>query len=384
MSPDAEALRAHEVDRRARVALNLLAEPGDVRVSSLVAELGAVELHRLLTHERDEQGISTDIAARLAAVDADRELEHAARVGLRFVVPGDDEWPARLDDLAEAPGLHERGGVPVGLWVRGPLRLDQLSDSVAVVGSRAATTYGASVAGEIGGVSGLAGVTVVSGGAFGIDVAAHRGALAVDAPTVAVLACGADRVYPAAHRELLDHIAATGAVVSEGPPGCAPQRIRFLARNRIIAALTRGTVVVEAATRSGALNTANWAGRLNRVVMGVPGPVSSVSSVGVHEQIRVGAMTLVTSGAEVLELVGAAGEHLVVAPRGPTTARDRLTSRQRQVLDAVPVTSRAGADSIARVAGLGILEVRASLEKLRSAALVEGSETGWRLAPDGR
>ncbi len=285
-----------------------------------------------------------------------------------------------LDDLAGVAPLHERGGVPVGLWVKGPLRLDTLEASVAVVGSRAATTYGAEVAGEIAAVTSLAGAAVISGGAFGIDLAAHRGALATDGPTVAVLACGADRVYPAAHRELLDHIATTGAIVSEGPPGCAPQRIRFLARNRLIAALAAGTVVVEAASRSGALNTANWAGRLNRPLMGVPGPVTSVSSAGVHEQIRLGAMTLVTSGADVLEMLGAAGEHLVEVPRGPTTPRDRLTPRQRQVLDAAPVVRHAGPESIARVAGLGLLEVRAALEKLQRAGLVEGSERGWRLA----
>ncbi len=307
-------------ERLARVALSRLAEPGDLRLSSLVAEIGAVELHRLLVEERGPDGLRTDVAARLAEVDPARELEGAERAGLRFVVPGDREWPSQLADLGGVAPLQERGGVPVGLWVKGPLRLDTLEHSVAVVGSRAATTYGEAVAGEIAAVASLAGVAVVSGAAFGIDVAAHRGALGMDGPTVAVLACGADRVYPGAHRALIDHIGATGAVVSEGPPGCAPHRVRFLARNRVIAALARGTVVVEAASRSGALNTANWAGRLNRVLMGVPGPVTSVSSAGVHEQIRAGAMTLVTSGADVLELVGHSGEHLVTAARAASPA----------------------------------------------------------------
>src|SRR4029078_13034542 len=122
-----------------------------------------------------------------------------------------------------------------------------------------------------------------------IDQAAHRGALAGGVSTVAVLACGVDRAYPAAHQRLLDHLADRGAVVSELAPGCAPTRLRFLARNRVIAALTRGTVVVEAAVRSGALNTANWANRLHRTVMGVPGPVTSAPSQGVHQLIRTGA-----------------------------------------------------------------------------------------------
>jgi DNA processing protein len=366
-------------ERLARVALSRLAEPGDLRLGALVAELGATTLHRLLAEERDLMGLQTDVAARLVGIDAARELEQADRLGLRFVVPGDAEWPAQLGDLAGLEPLHDRGGVPIGLWAKGPLRLDAIAGSVAVVGSRASTTYGAGVAGEMGAVAALAGVTVVSGAAFGIDDAAHRGALSVDGPTVAVLACGADRVYPAAHRELIGRIAETGVVVSEAAPGCAPQRIRFLARNRLIAGLTRGTVVVEAATRSGALNTATWAERLNRVVMGVPGPVTSVSSTGVHERLRTGAMSLVTSGADVLELVGESGAHLVDPARAPTTARDRLTARQRQVLDAVPVASGVGPDSIARVAGLGLLEVRAALGALHAAGLVLHTEDGWRL-----
>ncbi len=366
-------------ERLARAALNRLAEPGDLRLAALTAELGAVTLHRLLVEERDLMGLQTDVAARLSGIDADRELDQAARLGLRFVVPGDEEWPGQMDDLAGLDPLHERGGVPIGLWAKGPLGLDQLDRSVALVGSRASTTYGSSVAGEIGAVAALAGVAVVSGAAFGIDDAAHRGALSVGGPTVAVLACGADRVYPTAHRQLIEQVATSGVVVSEAAPGCAPQRIRFLARNRLIAALTRGTVVVEAATRSGALNTANWAGRLNRVVMGVPGPVTSVSSTGVHEQLRTGAMSLVTSGADVLELVGESGSHLVEPARAPETARDRMSPRQRQVLDAVPVARSVGPDSIARTAGMGLLEVRAALAKLHTVGLVAHDEKGWRL-----
>ncbi len=366
-------------DRLARVALNKLAEPGDLRLAALTAELGAVTLYQLLLEERDLMGLQTDVAARLSGIEPARELDQATRLGLRFVIPGDEEWPQQLDGLAGLDPLHERGGVPIGLWAKGPLGLDQLERSVALVGSRASTTYGAAVAGEIGAVAALGRVAVVSGAAFGIDDAAHRGALGVDGLTVAVLACGADRVYPTAHRQLIDRIAETGVVISEAAPGCAPQRIRFLARNRLIAALTRGTVVVEAATRSGALNTANWAGRLSRVVMGVPGPVTSVSSTGVHEQLRTGAMSLVTSGADVLELVGESGTHLVEPAREPVTARDRMSARQRQVLDAVPVAQAAGPESIARAAGMGLLEVRAALAKLHTAGLVSHDEEGWRL-----
>jgi DNA processing protein len=157
-----------------------------------------------------------------------------------------------------------------------------------------------------------------------------------------------------------------------------------LARNRLIAALARGTVVVEAAVRSGALNTANWADRLSRVVMGVPGPVTSAPSQGVHQLIRVGSATLVTAGAEVLEQVGAPGQHLTVAPRGDALPRDRLSMREAQVLDAVPVGSRAAADSISRAAGIGLVEARRALDRLERLGLVHRGGDGWRLTRQAR
>lgn len=367
-------------ERLARAALASVTEPGDPRMSGLVAELGAVELYETLSAERDVRGVLSDWAARLQVAEPLRVLDKAADRGIRFVIPGDPEWPTSLEDLAAVPLLHDRGGCPVGLWVRGPLRLADLDSSVAIVGSRSATTYGAEVAAEIAARVVREGFVVVSGAAFGIDVAAHRGALAADGLTVAVLACGVDRAYPSAHARLLEHLATGGAVVSEAAPGCAPTRVRFLSRNRLIASLTRGTVVVEAAARSGALNTANWAGRLNRAVMGVPGPVTSAPSQGVHHLVRTGAATLVTGGADVLEMIGAAGEHLVEEPRGPERPRDRLPVRQQQVLDAVPVGSGARADSIARAAGLGLVEVRSTLSRLARSGLVEQREDGWRLA----
>jgi DNA processing protein len=372
-------MTAPDDERLARVALNRLGEPGATKMTALVAELGPVRLLELLLGERELDGLLTDVASRLAAVDPLRELEQADRMGLRFVVPGDDEWPDQLTALAGAGSLHERGGVPVGLWVRGPFRLDRLASSVAIVGSRAATTYGDEMASALAADVAAAGHVVVSGGAVGIDRAAHRGAVSAGAPTVSVVACGADRVYPVAHQAMFDHIVRDGAVVSEAAPGCAPHRIRFLARNRLIAGLARGTIVVEAAKRSGALNTANWAGRLNRTVMGVPGPVTSAASTGVHEQIRIGAMHLVTCGADVLELVSESGERLVEAARAEDTPRDGLTSRQRQVLDAVPAVSGAGFESIARTAGLGLREVAGSMSVLEETGFVVGGPDGWRL-----
>ena len=275
-----------ERERLARVALARAREPGDLWLARAVAGVGAVELYEHLRSDRRHTGTAADAAARLVGVEPQRDLEQGRRVGLRFVVPGDDEWPTQVDELAWAEPLNDGGGAPLGLWARGPRRLDQLDRSVAIVGARSATTYGCDVAAEIAAGCGVAGWTVVSGAAVGIDVSAHRGVLAGGGPTVAVLACGADKVYPRAHEQLLEHVAAEHMVVSETLPGGAPFKHRFLTRNRIIVALARGTVVVEAAARSGALNSAMWATRLNRPLLGVPGPVTSAVSEGVHGLLR--------------------------------------------------------------------------------------------------
>jgi len=372
------------VERLHRVALCQLTEPGDVRVANLISELGPGGLYRelvtpsVLATDSRTRSSRADAGARLADLDPQAILDAGARRGLRFVIPGDEEWPTPVDDLCFAPYLQERGGVPLGLWVRGALRLNELGTTVAVVGTRDSTAYGAELAAEIAASCGRAGVTVISGAANGIDSFAHRGAMAVDAPTVAVLACGADRAYPQENRALIDEMTRDGAVVSEVGPDLPAMRMRFLARNRIIAALSLGTVVVEAAVRSGALNTSNWAERLNRHVMGVPGPVSSEVSRGVHELLRRGG-TVVTSGADVLELLGVSGSHLLDDPRTPQRRRDRLTARERQILDAVPVGQAAITTSIARTAGVDALTVSAALNRFVQRGLVERVPAGWQL-----
>lgn len=375
-----------EADRLARAALSAAAEPGDVRIAMLVRELGAGPFLQRLRTDDYEAAVLKDLAPRIEALDPARDLELADRLGVRFVVPGDLEWPSQLDDLWEAGQLYDRGCPPIGLWVRGPVRLDELADAVAVVGSRSATAYGVDAALDIGAGLGRAGVPVVSGLAFGIDQGGHRGAMAAGGVTVAVMACGVDRCYPAGHRPLFDHIVQRGAIVSEVPLGTAPMRMRFLARNRLIAALGRGTVVVEAAIRSGALNTANWTERLHRVLMAVPGPITQEQAQGVHELIRSGAASLVSRAEEVLELVGASGAHLLEERRAPVRTDDRLNPRERQVLDAVPKRTPAGAESISRTAGMNVLDVESGLIRLRDLGLVAGSpDRGWRLtAPSDR
>ncbi|MCY4727649.1 DNA-processing protein DprA [Nocardioides sp. STR2] len=373
--------RVPEAERLARVSLSCAVEPGDGTTSSLVRQMGAERaLEKARSAGEGEPGEM--LALRLAEVDAARQLDQAARCGIRFLVPGDPEWPTGLDQLDDAITLEGFGGMPPGLWVKGPMPLTELATSVAVVGSRAASVYGVEMTRAVCAHLALSGVPVVSGGALGIDFEAHDATLTADGVTAAVLACGVDRVYPAQNRLLLQHLAAEFAVVSEQPPGSAPTRPRFLARNRLIAAMTSGTVVVEAALRSGALNTAGWAESLNRHVMCVPGPVTSYTSRGVNNFLREGRGTVVTHGAEVLELIGAAGEHLLDPPRGDTRPRDALTRTERSVVEWVPVSEPAPVESISRLCGLSLRTTEGALRRLRSKRLVQLGDDGWRLVPD--
>jgi len=367
-----------EAERLARVALSCAVEPGDGTTSSLIRQIGAVATFRQSLVPKPDSGL----AQRLDEVEPERQLEQAARCGIRFVVPGDAEWPPGVDDLDHALADGGFGGTPPGLWVKGPRSLTELATSVAVVGSRTASVYGVEMTRALCGHLASARVPVVSGGARGIDFEAHDATLRADGVTVAVLACGVDRVYPAQNRDLLRHLAAEFVVVSEQPPGSAPTRPRFLARNRLIAALTRGTVLVEAALRSGALNTAGWAEQLSRQVMCVPGPVTSYTSKGVNNWLRQGRGTVVTHGSEVLELVGESGEHLVVEPRGEVRPRDSLTRTEQQVLEWVPVSSPAAVDSIARLCLVHIRETEGALRRLEGKGFVRLGDGGWRLAPD--
>jgi DNA processing protein len=205
-------------------------------------------------------------------------------------------------------------------------------------------------------------------------------------PTVVVLACGVDRVYPAAHATLFARVLDGGLLVSEWPPGCAPLRHRFLVRNRLIAGLTRGTVVVEAAARSGAQATAKRAHRLGKAVMAVPGPVTSAMSVGCHELLRDDerGVTLVATAAHVVERVGRIGSDLAEPPPTPTGPRDDLSDVARRVLDACPVRTGVPPERLAAVAGCDVLDVLRVLPALEMADLVQWTGTGWRLHPGAR
>ena len=385
--------------RRARAWLSRAAEPGTVDLWRLVDDVGPVEAVRRLRAGSASERLCALVGVRRETDESLGDLRRAELCGARLVVPEDDEWPAfalhalsiqatqEPTDPKRQTKRTEALVPPLGLWVRGTPRLDELTDrSVALVGSRASTAYGEHVAAELGFQLAERGWTVVSGGAYGIDGAAHRGALAAGGPTLAVLANGVDRPYPAGHDALFARIAGTGLLVSEWPPGTAPHGHRFLVRNRIIAALSRGTVVVEAAARSGALATARRAQKLGRTIMAVPGPVTSAMSVGCHELVRdrEAEAVLVSGAAHVVEAVGRIGTDLAEPPPRPVTARDGLSDRAVRVLDACPVRTGVPPERLARVAGCDVLEVLRVLPELELADLVQWTGSGWRLAPPPR
>lgn len=297
-----------------------------------------------------------------------------AAMKLQVLIPGDEYWPTQLADLG--------ADCPLALWVRGDLRA-LTRPMLAIVGSRAASHYGQRIAQDV--AYDLAShFAIVSGGAFGIDAAAHRGALLAEKPTIIVSAGGADRVYPRAHAQLfVDALAQGGAIVAESPPNAAPQRFRFLHRNRIIAALAGTTIVVEAPIRSGALNTARHALALGRNVGAVPGRVDSPYSMGCHELLRNNA-TLVTNSAQVAELACPIG--VTLESTAPTReepdffageAEENFDPKQLRVFDAVPVRRSVELAKIAQLAALSIPETASALGALQFAGKVMERNGGW-------
>jgi DNA processing protein len=257
------------------------------------------------------------------------------------------------------------------------------------VGSRASTAYGEHVTAELAYGLATRSVDVVSGGAYGIDAVAHRSALAAGGQTLIVSAGGLDRPYPAGNASLYERASASGLLISESPPGAAPQRHRFLTRNRLIATLSTGTIVVEAAVRSGALNTARHCQLVGRTLMVVPGPVTSAMSAGCHALLRrsLDPAVLVTSVDDVLAVVGSAGEGLSVTagdepvnPNDLNAVLDQLDPTARLVFDAMPVRKPAQEDELARRSGISAVEVIRALPLLRLARLIESTDEGFRVA----
>ncbi|MGI8881787.1 MAG: DNA-processing protein DprA [Jatrophihabitans sp.] len=394
----------------ARVYLSRVAEPGSLAVADLVARVGPETAAERIRSGVVSEQVERVTAARRYSCDPRADLEAADRHDIRLVLPESDDWPhfafaslyaaeaRRLDEWRNGQRAARYGGeptVPIALWVRGPGDLVELGPrSVAIVGARAATGYGEALAAELGHDLGRQGLAVISGGAFGIDAAAHRGALAAEASTVLVAANGLDTAYPRAHAALFRNVAEAGLLISESPPGATAQRHRFLSRNRLVAALSAGTVVVEAAARSGALNTAGHCLALGRPLMAVPGPVTSAMSVGCHALLRhpTSPAVLVTGAADVLALIGPLGaDHPSrVAgdePDGRRRVLDELDPVARAVADGLPTRGWATEEELAVRSGVDVLSVLRALPVLQLAGVMEGGPDGYRsvrTSPAGR
>lgn len=410
--PEAHTLTAAAVGREldkpeareyfARAAWTSLAEPGDRLANVVVRELGADGAFSALVDKWDVTRFTEALDGVATADDLDqaiarwmprlessaivRALKQAVRFGARLLAPGDELWPTTLSDLGD--------NAPLALWARGTDEaLASFGRSIALVGARAATGYGEHVTMEAS--AGLVdrGYTIVSGAAYGIDGMAHRAALASNGLTVAFLAGGVDRFYPSGHDALLTRIVETGAVIAELPCGASPTKWRFLQRNRLIAAVSQATIVLEAGWRSGSLNTAGHASQLGRPLGAVPGPITSAASSGCHRLIRDYGAVCVTSPDEMAELAplepvaaDSAGEveSVVAADAEPLTepqpvepAAPVRTDDRTRLLDAVSDRSPRAAKDIAKRAGFSVAAAQALLGVLELEGIVEERERGW-------
>ncbi|MEW5809094.1 MAG: DNA-processing protein DprA [Actinomycetota bacterium] len=372
-----------EEERRAWAYLCRVAEVPNPRIAALVATFGpVVAAERIRRRDLPDAKLLAATEARHEIDCAREDLEILDRLGGRLLTSADEEWPAMafLSFAGVDKTKKPQGYAPLALWVVGPESLgDVAARAAALVGTRAASAYGEFATADL--AAGLVerDVAVVSGGAYGIDGAAHRAVLSCDGVTVAVLASGVDVPYPSGHSALLHRVARHGLVVSEYPPGSRPCRRHFLSRNRLVAALAGATVVVEAGIRSGAANTAAWAKALGRNVCAVPGPITSASSVGCHALVKNDkAVHLVTRAEEIVELVGRSGELAPEQPR-PRSEVDGLSGEELTVYEALPGRGSRSVDQIAVAAGMPETEVIGQLTMLDIRGLVTQQDGEWKL-----
>lgn len=281
----------NEIDASLYLFANI--EGGHVFWSNQVSELGPLLVYERLLSGKYDRVKYEKLITNLRATKLEEIKESIDRTGSIFLTPQSPDWPISLDDLS---------ATPFGLVVKGDLSA-LAEKSLAIVGTRNPTPYGLRIAGDFAAGFVDREWSIVSGGAYGIDSAAHKGALIAEGRTIAVLAAGVDVAYPAGNARLFAEIAENGALVSEVLPGSHAIPSRFLTRNRIIAALSQATLVVEAAFRSGSLRTARDAAELMRPVMAIPGPINAPTSEGCHRLIGERAAEIVTSVADAVELI---------------------------------------------------------------------------------
>jgi DNA processing protein len=357
--------------------MSVMTEPGDSVAGQLVQKVGAVSTLTMLASKADVRDYWREYATRaelegnqieqamqrwiprFELASLRRSLEAMSRFEMRCITPNDDEWPTGLEYL----GPH----APLVLYAQGK-NLNFLNQSIALVGSRAISPYGRWVSKEFAEQLVQSDYAVVSGGAFGVDAVAHQATLNCGGLTVAVMAGGLDRYYPAGNEPLLRTIAEQGAICSEVAPGVTPTKWRFLQRNRLIAAISQATVVIEAGYRSGSINTAKHAGEIGRLVAAVPGSIASASSAGCHRLIAESKATLVTSAAEVLKLLNPGLDN--------SPAPQSMTDEQLRVYDALG--ARGGDENaVAKRSGLSMAQVCVALAQLELEEYVVRHEQKW-------
>ncbi len=380
----------HVTEAFSRAVWSLITEPGDSFAAALLSTLGAKtalisEVNRI-SHRKyvdliKSAGFSDDSGERfknferllqdarerwhprLKLSGVESMLSSARQYKAKIVIPSDKLWPDQLGDL--------KLGIPHCLWLRGSEKLLASSTrSLSIVGSRMATTYGQWVTTEIVSAASTENLSVISGGAYGIDAVSHRAALAMNMPTIAIMAGGVDRLYPSGNSELLSRVIRDGMLLSEQAPGSNPTKWRFLQRNRLIAALGSATIVVEAGKRSGAINTAHHAVELNRPLGVVPGQISSLSSQGCHNLIRDNQGSIMVSAQDAIRLVTGTWE--------PELFEDLpIGSLETRTLDAMSRNQISEPD-IATRAGLTVRELITALGRLQLLGLVAQGDRGWR------
>ena len=366
-------------ERAARMALCALQPMGNMELWKLVQDLGAAEVWEMTK----AMGHTSRWGRKATLIDPEQLQRATKQCGARFLIPQDAAWPTGLDHMM-LTRPQPQGAPPMGVWIRGKADPAELGNAIAIVGSRCPTAYGSHIATDWAADLTVEGNVVVSGMAFGIDAAAHRGALLARGNTVALLACGVDTAYPLAHAGLMAEIIDNGAVISEVPPGTRPIKAAFLARNRMIAAIGTGVLIVEAAARSGARNTATWANQLGRIVMAVPGPVTSEMSTTPNRLIRDSEAVLVSSSSDVLALVQPLQPSREQELSGAQRALDLLPARCREVREAVAPREGIGTAELSARTGLSVMQCLAAVDELVETGWLEQPEPGlWSLPSKG-
>ncbi len=393
-----QEINRQEINRQEQAAayLSRAIEGTHLHAVELIDEVGIIETARRVSHR---QGISKELEAstesRYSQSNWAEDISQAQQLGFRIIWPGHPEWPDKLGSLNNLDEAHFNEVAPTGLWVAGGSLVELVRDAVAIVGTRAATNYGISVTRDLAKDLASDGVTIVSGAALGIDTVAHQTALQEGGATIAVMANGPGVTYPAANKQLFAHIAGSvpdqgavmqggvpqGVVVTEYPPQQRPARHRFLTRNRLVAALSDVTVLVEAGWRSGARNTALWASRMARNVAAVPGNVFSASSTGCHDLIRNHEATLVVNAANVRALyqpIGAVDEDSQLEIDWQASPVQKLSHSELRVYDATSPEQGRTAEEISQNAGLTLGLTVHLLVVLERAGLVQRNKNLWQ------